>query len=152
MGRPVRSPPGHHLKKRQDWLERRRRPLSKAEHRHGVVRAPDRVSGVDDRICRGCSRPYDPTTRGSAGPFHFYIVRLERTPDGMVRLVGHWRAGLWKDGTALHLLVGDGSRRVRGATMESPISAEAEMRGQRSLVVDPREVTDVLADTCLWQD
>ena len=106
---------------------------------------------MTDRICRGCGRPYEPAARGKDGPFHFCIVRLERTPDGVLRLVGHWRSGVWRDGAVLHQTVDDSVQRVKAARMEAAVSPEAELRGQRSLVVDPREVPAIVADACLWQ-
>lgn len=87
-------------------------------------------------VCAQCRETYQQAGRGNGGWFHFMVVAVDRRPDGLIRITGHWRAGDWIDGAALEFRTRDGRRvSIVGAEMEPPLNSACEARGQRTLIM-----------------
>lgn len=103
------------------------------------------------RRCDGCGETYDARDRRVRGPFHFRVLGLDAEGSGTHRLVGHWRAGLWKDGASLELRRRDGHRvRLVEATMDEAPSPKAAERGQAVLHVRAEKPADIQGNGCVW--
>lgn len=86
--------------------------------------------------CLECGTRYPLAGRGDGGLSHFMVVTMRGSPDGCVRVTGHWRCGDWIPGQTLELCRRDGHRvAIFGAEMEPPLNAVCEKRGQRTLLV-----------------
>jgi hypothetical protein len=105
---------------------------------------------AESRSCSGCGRTYNFLDRGARGPLHFHVVSVDEEGE-TIRLVGHWRSGVWPAAGPFRLVRRNReSAEVHVSALELAAGV-AGHRGQATLTVEGTR-GEVRAGDCVVED